>query len=58
MDLFVTLQGERIKELREEFSDFVNQYGCNCGHPYCTPCRDTKDAWKIINKSNISTANQ
>ena len=53
MDLFVTKQGERIKELEEELSSWVSQYGCECGHPRCNRCRDTREANEVLNKAKI-----
>ena len=53
MDLFIMKQGERIKELEQELSSWVTQYGCECGHPHCSRCRDTKEASVILNKSKV-----
>jgi len=39
-----------IQQLQEELDGFVTQYGCDCGHPHCSRCRDTKDAFEILNK--------
>lgn len=39
------------RELEEEFNCFITQYGCDCNHPACTKCADTKDAKAILNKS-------
>lgn len=53
MDLFVTKQGERIKELEQELSYWVAQYGCECGHPHCSRCSDTKEANDTLSKSKV-----
>lgn len=43
---------QRINELKEELHYFASVYGCNCGHPYCSSCNDTKDAMDLIKKDD------
>ncbi len=41
---------EDIRCLKEELSDFVEQYGCECGHPACKRCEDTNSAKELLSK--------
>ena len=54
----ITEQAEEIKALkaqvellREDFSFFISQYGCLCGHPSCSKCKDTDDGVKLLLKT-------
>lgn len=38
-----------VLTLREELSYWALQKGCECGHPACSNCKDTKDARKLLN---------
>lgn len=56
--LAANAQGEEIKALKamvnefiEEFSCFVAQHECNCGHPSCRTCKECKDAFKLLDKT-------
>jgi len=33
---------EALPPLIEEAANMKDQYGCDCGHPYCRVCADTK----------------
>ena len=57
MELFITKQDERIKELEEDLSYWANQYGCKCGHPHCSRCKDTEDTTNLLNKSKVTALN-
>lgn len=37
-----------IKELIDELKDWAFSKGCDCGHPFCRPCEDTKRALELI----------
>lgn len=39
---------QRIEELEEELRYWITQKGCECGHPACSNCRDTKDAKALL----------
>ena len=45
------------KALLEAFEAFIDQYGCDCGHPFCRACRDTKEAFKAIQGDEPKLAN-
>jgi len=36
--------------LKEEFMSWIIQKGCDCGHPSCSNCEDTKYALKLLDK--------
>jgi hypothetical protein len=40
-----------VNEFIEEFSCFVAQHECNCGHPSCRTCKECKDAFKLLDKT-------
>lgn len=39
---------EDILVLKEELSDWVGQYGCECGHPSCSRCKMTESARELL----------
>lgn len=36
--------------LKEEFMSWIIQKGCDCSHPSCSNCEDTRDALKFLDK--------
>jgi len=53
-------ENERLKDIRnpliEAFEAFIDQYGCDCGHPWCKPCADTTEALTAIKYAEICVA--
>lgn len=41
----------QVNAFIEEFSCFVAQHECNCGHPSCRTCKECKDAFKLLDKT-------
>ena len=38
----------KIEDLTEELRSWIAQYGCACGHPSCSVCKDTTAAQTLI----------
>lgn len=55
MDLLIKAQSVRIKELKAELYYWTNQYGCQCEHPSCSVCEDTKSTKALLTKDEINT---
>lgn len=48
LELKLNAAREDAERLAKNLTDFIYQYGCSCGHPYCRSCWRTEDAKEAL----------
>ena len=48
LEEFIRSMGNKNQALKEELFYWVTQKGCECGHPACSNCKDTKEAKELL----------